>query len=504
MKNCMRRTVTQKRPEDNGISHRLPLRKGLMTALLTASVLISTSGAHAEPALPVLTDATSSIITLEDEHRLGRNWARILRGQAPLLSDPIVKQYLSDLLWQVVPNSALTDRRLELIVLDKASFNAFAVPGGIVGIHGGLITASESEAELASVIAHELAHLSQRHYAQQLEENRRNRPLMLAGVLASILVAAADGQAGTAALSSTLGGAAQAQLAFSRRNEQEADRIGMQTLSASGYDPYAMPRMFERLQKSYRFYGQKPPEFLLTHPVTESRIADSLNRASSLPRPAPLQQSLLYPLVRTRLLVHYAQDLPRLLEQFTAIADGNAAPQARYGEALAALALNRFDTAQAALDALPAQWRKHPYVRLTELDLLLARQQFDAGWALARELRALYPDSMPVRYRFALTARQVGEYRLAAETFQALTSEYPTDADFWFQLAETEGLNGRINAVHLARIEYFMLTGQLDLALRQVQFASREKELTEIDKARLTQKEQEIRALRQQMKEDLS
>lgn len=500
----MRRTLYQKRPEDNRISPYSRLCKTLASLLLSTSVLVTGSASGANTSLPVLTDSTSSIISLEDEHRLGRNWARLLRGRATLLPDPIVKQYLSDLLWQVVPNSELSDRRLELIVLDNETFNAFAVPGGVVGVHGGLITASQSEAELASVIAHELAHLSQRHYAQQLEESRRNRPLILAGILASILVASADSQAGTAALTSTLGGSAQSQLAFSRRNEQEADRIGMQTLSASGYDPYAMPKMFERLQQSYRFYGQQAPEFLLTHPVTESRIADSLNRAASLPKPTPRQQSLLYPLVRTRLQIHYADDLPALLEQFGHEADAGGPPQARYGQALAALALNRLDLARRALDALPDNWRHHPYVRLSELDLLLAQGKQQAAWSLAQELLALYPDSMPIRYRFALTARQLGEYSQAATAFQALTADYPNDTDFWYQLAETEGLNGHTHAVHLARIEYFMLTGQLDEALRQVEFAGRERNLNAIDRARLTQKEQEIRTLQLQMKEDLS
>ncbi|GGC02535.1 putative beta-barrel assembly-enhancing protease [Marinobacterium zhoushanense] len=460
--------------------------------------------AVAEPSLPVLTDSTSSTISLEQEYRLGRSWVRTLRGQAKLLNDPIVKQYLHDLLWAIVPNSQLTDRRLELVVLDNANLNAFAVPGGVIGINGGLITAAESEAETASVIAHELAHLSQRHYAQQLEESRRNRPLVLAGLLASILVASADSQAGTAAISTTLAGSIASQLAFSRRNEQEADRIGMQTLVASGYDPYAMPGMFSRLQKNYRFAGQRAPEFLLTHPVTESRIADSLNRASSLPRPHNLHTSFLYDLVRQRLRVHYSQNLEQLHAQFSADAKQENRPLNQYGRLLTATALNKLSQAEEALSTLPKEWRQHPYVRLSELDLLQARGKNQDALALAEELVALYPDSMPVRYRYALSARLVGQYQRAAEAFRRLTSDYPNDVDFWYQLAETEGLNGQINAVHLARIEYFMLTGQMDLALRQVEFARREPGLGHIDKSRLDQKEEEIKALRQQMKEDLS
>ncbi|WP_246590064.1 M48 family metalloprotease [Marinobacterium ramblicola] len=458
----------------------------------------------ADPSLPVLTDSTSSTISLEEEYRLGRSWVRTLRGQAKLLNDPIVKQYLHDLLWAIAPNSQLTDRRLELVVLDNENLNAFAVPGGVIGINGGLITAAESEAETASVIAHELAHLSQRHYAQQLEESRRNRPLVLAGLLASILVASADSQAGTAALSTTLAGSASAQLAFSRRNEQEADRIGMQTLVASGYDPYAMPGMFSRLQKSYRFAGQRAPEFLLTHPVTESRIADSLNRASTLPRPNNLHTSFLYDLVRQRLRVHYTQNLEQLHAQFSADAKQDNTPKNHFGRLLTAIALNRPAEAGEALHALPDQWRQHPYVQLSELDLLLSQGKNQQALALAEELAALYPDSMPVRYRYAITARLAGQYQRAADTFRALITDFPNDVDFWYQLAETEGLSGQINAVHLARIEYYLLTGQMDLALRQVEFARRERNLSHIDKARLDQKEVEIKALRQQMKEDLS
>lgn len=497
----MRRTLYQNRRQYN--AGRL---RNLLTGTLLAGILVSTLPAPslAEESLPVLTDSTSSIISLQEEYRLGRNWARMLRGQAKLMSDPVTKQYLQDLLWQITPNSQLTDRRLELIVLDKESINAFAVPGGVIGIHAGLITGAESEAEVASVIAHELAHLSQRHYAQQLEESRRNRPFMLAGLLASILVAAADTQAGTAAITSTLAGSASSQLAFSRRNEQEADRVGMQTLVASGFDPYAMPSMFSRLQKTYRYSGRQAPEFLLTHPVTESRIADSLNRAASLPRPRIPHEAFVYDLVRKRLQVHYSKNLAQLHQQFTADTRQDGRPEDQYGRLLTSIELNKPEEAKEALDALPESWRRHPYVRLSELDLLLATGKVKEALAMSEQLLSLYPDSMPIRYRFALTARQAGQYQRSADALRALTSDYPTDVEFWFQLAETEGLNNRINAVHLARIEYFMLTGQMDRALRQVEFARRERDLSHIDQGRLDQKEREIRTLRQQMKEDLS
>lgn len=476
------------------------LQRLLIAVTCSTGFLLSPPGSS-ETELPLLNDASSSAISLDAEYRLGRNWARILRGQAPLMNDPISYQYLEDLLWQLLPKSQVQDRRLELFLLDNPTFNAFAVPGGIIGVHSGLLLAAESEGELASVIAHELAHLSQRHYAQRLEEERRNRPLMLAGILASILVAAADTQGGMAVLSSTMGASAQGQLAFSRRNEQEADRIGMQTLANAGYDPRAMPQMFSRLQRNYRFYGQRPPEFLLTHPVTESRIADSLNRASQLPVKKTRIDETDFKLVRVRLQVHHSTSPQQALASFQAAAEKSGTLDARYGVMLAAAAAGDFELADATWTDMSEAERRHPWLQLTRVEQLLASNRSSAALDLSRQLLALYPDSRPVRTLHAQTLREAGQAEAAARMYRALTRDYPTDAQLWFELAETEGLAGNILAVHEARTEYFLLTAQFDLALKQLEYARREQGLTASDRARLQQREQEAKALRQEMKE---
>lgn len=451
--------------------------------------------------LPLLNDASSAAVSLDAEYRLGRNWARILRGQAPLLNDPVSYQYLEDLLWRLLPHSQVQDRRLELFLLDNPTFNAFAVPGGIIGIHSGLLLAAESEGELASVMAHELAHLSQRHYAQRLEEDRRNRPLMLAGILASILVAAADTQGGMAVLSSTLGASAQGQLAFSRRNEQEADRVGMQTLVGAGIDPHTMPQMFSRLQRSYRFYGQRPPEFLLTHPVTESRIADSLNRASQLPAVTAPPDETDFRLIRARLQVHHSESPQQAVTQFqAAIKESDALPN-RYGLMLAATAASNFKLADQVWEDLDHRARRHPWLQLARVERFLAGGRPDAALKTSKALIALYPDSRPVRTLHAQVLREAGQLQPAIQLYKQLTRDYPTDTRLWFELAETEGLAGNILAVHEARAEYYLLTAQFDLALKQLEYAARESALTASDRARLTQKEQEAKALRQEMKE---
>ncbi|MEH6575699.1 MAG: M48 family metalloprotease [Amphritea sp.] len=467
---------------------------GLLILLATSVSLPSYSSE-----LPIIGDTTSSIISLDQEHKLGRVWARMLRGRAPELSDPLTVNYLDGLLWELAASSQLQDHRLELIVLDNSTLNAFAVPGGIVGINSGLILGAHDEEELASVVAHELAHLSQRHYAQQLEESRRNRPFLLAAMLASILVAAADTEAGVAGISGTIAAGQQAGLAFSRRNEQEADRIGMLNLVAAGFDPLAMPRMFSRIQRSTRFLGQRPPEFLLTHPVTESRIADAENRARQLPKNAYRDYRYDFPLIQKRLQVHYTAQLQTLTKELAENATSDSV--SRYGLALAHMKANHLDKANEALAGLSPALKNHLFVKLTKAELLLAEKKNTEASSLLKLLDQLYPGSYPVSVLYAKALRADNQAKASAQILESLSQRYPTNSFIWYELAETYGLAGNTLGVHEARIEYFLLIGAVDRAIRQIGFALKEKQLTSSDIARLEQRKQEAVAIRQQIKD---
>lgn len=475
----------------------------IFAALMCVSTitLLTANPSRASINLPTLSNPTASA-SPSSEYQLGRNWARMLRGRAPLLNDPVTFHYIDELLWDLVPHSELFDRRLELIVVDNPTFNAFAVPGGIIGVHSGLIVAAGSEDELASVLAHEIAHLSQRHYAQRIEEERRNRPMVLAGVLASILIASANPEGAAAALTGTLGAQAQAQLNFSRRNEEEADRIGMQTLVAANRDPRAMPQMFSRLQRSYRFYGQKPPEFLLTHPVTESRIADSLNRAEALPFVRGRPTNIDFDIIKTRMEVHLSNQSSDILQRFLAEQQEQNAAIGHYGVFLSAMRTNELTLARNALEQLPGNWRNHLYVQISEIELLLAENNFTLAQQQSKRMMALYPDSYPVMKMHASVQYQSGQPAQAIPVYRDILQSFPTDVDSWYQLAEAEGLVGNITAVHEARIEYFLLTGNIDSAMQQVTFAKRERNLQPEDFARLEQLEAETIEIRRQLKED--
>ena len=216
----------------------------------------------------------------------------MFRSRAPTLDDPLLQDYLEDLVYRLVTHSELQDRRVEVVIVDNPVINAFAVPGGVIGIHTGLLLYAQSEDELATVIAHEIAHLSQRHFSRGVEHQKKQQPLTLAGLLASaVLIATTGGAAGMAAMTATQAAAMDSRLRFSRGNEQEADRIGMQTMADAGMDPHAAPVMFERMLHNSRYFRAavtfqnlcEPTRCLKAAWQTRGTVRDSTPRLSENP-----------------------------------------------------------------------------------------------------------------------------------------------------------------------------------------------------------------------------
>src|SRR5690606_22292989 len=267
--------------------------------------------------LPVLGDASSGVISLRQEYELGRAWLKAFRSRVETLDDPEIQVYLEQLLYDLAEHSSLENPRLELVVINNPTMNAFAVPGGVVGTHTGLFRYAESEDQLASVLAHELGHLSQRHFSRRVSNQRASSIGTMAGLLAGIILAATvGGDAGMAAIATTQAAALDSALRYSRQNEQEADRIGIETLYRSGRDPRAVSEMFERMLAATRYTGQRPPEFLLTLPLTESRVADARNRINNYPaRHYPASAQYLY--MRARALIHIDANPQRSINRFT-------------------------------------------------------------------------------------------------------------------------------------------------------------------------------------------
>jgi predicted Zn-dependent protease len=275
---------------------------------LWSIVSIANSAGTEHLKLPNLGEASTSMFSSEFEYQLGRAWLREFRSQVPTVDDPLLLEYLDNLVYRLAAHSKLEDKRLDLVIVDNPAINAFAVPGGVIGVHNGIFLWAETEDELATVLAHEIAHLSQRHFSRGVEYQKKLQPLTLAAMLASfVLMATAGGDTGMAALSATQAAAQDSALRYSRGNEQEADRIGMQTMVDADMDPHAAPVMFERMLQATRYSnGEQIPEFLRSHPLSESRIADTRNRARNYPS-KPRDPDVTYQLMRAKVITELSE-----------------------------------------------------------------------------------------------------------------------------------------------------------------------------------------------------
>jgi beta-barrel assembly-enhancing protease len=342
------------------------------------------------------------------------------------LNDPQLKDYVETSVYKLVETSQVHDRRLEFILINSPQLNAFAAPGGIIGVNGGLFLNAQTEGEYASVMAHELAHLSQRHFARGVEAQQRMQIPMMAALLGGIIAAAAGaGDAGIAAIAGSQAAAIQEQRRFSRQNEQEADRIGILNMVKAGYDPRSMPTMFERLMRQYRF-DAKPPEFLLTHPVTESRIADTRNRAEQA-KTGGTEDSLRYQLIRARVQLYY-EDTPGLAaKRFRAQLDENPKSDvARYGLAIAQIKGTQLNEARETLKPLLAKAPNDITYNLAQIELDITNNRMPDAQQRTDRMLAQYPSNYPlnqVRVDLLLKQNRTAD---AEKALKACSNRAPT------------------------------------------------------------------------------
>jgi len=451
--------------------------------LATACMVICAVTASTPPALgqdrnelkiPNLGEGSSSLFSAEYEHQLGRAWLRVFRSQVATVNDPLLFSYLEDLIFSLVTHSELQDRRIELVLVDNPTINAFAVPGGVIGIHNGLLLHAQTEDELATVLAHEIAHLSQRHFSRRLEFARSQQPLTLAAMLAGfVLMATAGSDLGLATLTAAQAAAQDSALRYSRSNEAEADRVAMQTIVKAGMDPHAASTMFERMLQASRYAtGNRVPEFLRTHPLSENRIADTRNRARQYPkqiRPVKLD----YQLMRARVINQLADTPEEAIASFRNELDGspNSVTAARYGLVLALTAAGRADEAALELDSLWARDPDRLEYLIADARIHMARNEaHTAVERLAARLR-LSPGNHALTMTYAEALMQDEQAHIAEEVLLEQSRRRPNDPYLWYLLAEVQGLAGNIVGLHQARAEYFILNGILDQAEKQLRYA---------------------------------
>lgn len=450
----------------------------LLLSVVAATLFASGPAAFAAPSgsdsLPSIGGIGGGLISDRQESDIGQQVMISLRRSAPRITDPIVTDYLASIVYKLVPAAPLSDRSLTLVAIDNPQINAFAVPGNIVGVNGGLFLNAETEQQFASVIAHELAHLSQRHFARRLEQQENAAPLTIAGMIAGIVLSAVtQSDIGIAAIAGTQALSIQNMLEYSRAHEREADRIGMDILAQSGLNPRGMPEMFEIMMENNRLQGSRPPEYLSTHPLTRNRVSDTRSRAEQYPV-EEIPDALEYHLVRARLQVHYARSPGEAVEIFRNYLEspGNEKHLAvRYGLAVAYLEDEQPEKAREQLEILLDD---HP-ARITFLVSLaetwLAEEDFKQARAVLDDALERNPGNYPITETLSRVETEAGNGRRAADYLKDLLRDYPDREHLWLRLAEAEGQARNIVGVHRARAEYALLMGDPESARRQLRQA---------------------------------
>jgi beta-barrel assembly-enhancing protease len=442
-------------------------------AVLTGSLAAVPQANVGTHDLPMLGDASSSLISPELERQIGAQFLQRLHSALPMVNDPILKYWVNWHITDLAQHSQLRDTLMQVVLIDNRDINAFAAPGGVVGINLGLMLSANDIHEYSSVIAHELAHLSQRHFARGVEEQRAQTLPSVAGLIAAIMIGAiGGGDAGIAAITAAQAASQQSQLRYSRAREQEADRIGLSTMVRAGLDPAGMSRMFEGMQQAYRF-SRRPPEFLLTHPLSESRVADARQQVMLQPTKT-YEDTSDYALMRTRAIVHFAESPQAAVKQFEkAVRDNPNSDTARYGLALALSNIGQHKEALAFSDALYSQNpTKILYIASYGEMLTKAGLHDQADELLSRQL-SLNPDNAPLAMLYADSLTKQQKFAEAAAVLSRQSQVRSDDVDVWYNLAEVSGLAGDIIGVHRARAEFFALHGSYQKAIHHLEYARR-------------------------------
>jgi len=442
---------------------------GLSCTELLSTFSISNKLQASELKLPDLGSAGGGLVTPSQEFELGQRWLRLYRSQVRTSSDPFIQSYVESMVRRLARYSDLEDKRLDILIAENPTLNAFAVPGGIVGVHTGLFTYAQNEEQFSSVVAHELGHLSQRHYARSLEQQKSNSIPNLAALLGSILIAAtAGGDAGLAAIATTQAVAIDKQLRFSRQMEQEADRIGMATMIKAKLDPHAMADMFDQMLKASRFQ-RRPPEFLLTHPLTESRVSDAKSRAQPYPKTRRTYQRE-YQLLKARVDILHENNTQYLVNTYANFVKEDVGDKQvnRYALALSYLKLHEAKKAEEALQKTFDDEPNNPYYLVAMSEIYAEQGRFKEAIALLKKPLTKFPDHHPANIKLAEVYLKGGFYSEAEKLLQAHSLRRPNDDYVWYLLAEVHGLTGKILDVHIARAEYFLLNGLYNKAEIQI------------------------------------
>jgi predicted Zn-dependent protease len=452
---------------------------------LTAALLVVTSGAGADDIkLPDMGSPADAVLSKSDEARLGRAIMAQIRQSGSVVEDPIVTEYINEVGSRIVANVNDGTQSFKFFVIDDPNINAFALPGGFIGVHTGLLEATRNEDELAGVLAHEVAHVTQRHIARAIHASQRQSIMTTAIMLGAILagVVAGDADAAQAGILVAQGTAAQQQINFTRSNEYEADRIGIRAMGDAGFDPHGMATFFEVMSRqSPADLDMRVPEFLRTHPVTTQRIAEARNRARDYPR-RPSNNSVNYGIARARMKA----------ESFDTT-EGAVARAVAYQRA------GRHRDANRIFAELLERDQKVIAYHIGVGETQLALEQNDRGLATFERAISLFPRNVPLVIHYGEGLLKLGQADKAHTILLDLMNNVPPTPEQVRLIARAANEAGDTAEALYYLSEYHLMTGNLVAGISFLQRALALPELQEIQRIRF---EARIDFIREYMSEE--
>ena len=472
----------------------------LMTAMLALSVVGPASAGPAPGAeLPDIGTPADVIMTPREEYEIGSMIVKGLRDSGQILDDLEVSEYIQAVGSSLAARAREGTLKFTFFVVKDPSINAFALPGGFVGVNSGLILATASESELAGVLAHEVSHVTQRHMARKMQAASRASLTSTAAMLASILLGAIAhssdvGMAGVMAGTSAM---QQQQLNYSRENEFEADRVGISVLAAAGYDPYAMSAFFETLSRRTGGSGQnaKILEFLQTHPVTTARVAEARSRAADYPLVRPIDTNG-YRLARERLKVMALPTGTNPHDVYPAISDlgsDSTADFRLYGRSLALVQANQPNEAIPSLRDLVARHADTIEYHTALGQALLAADDIEGSRQVLAHAKDLFPRNVPVTVRYSETLMRANEAKQAHFALLDLFNNVPPTQDQVRLIALAANAAGESAEADYYMAEYHVMSGDLTLAIMQLRQALATPQITPVQRARFKARIEELK-----------
>jgi len=475
------------------------LLKQILVAVLVAAVSLSSIAQTGRVHLPELGNSASNVLSNAEEREYAESLIRQMRAYELLIEDPLINDFFSDMGFNLVSRSDQPEAAFSFVILDQDVINAFAAPGGVIALHSGLILLADTQDEVAGVLSHEIAHITQLHMYRAFEKGKTMNVIAMLAMLGLILASGGDGQVITGAVMGAQAAAAQAQINFTRHNEIEADRVGIRTLAAAGYDPQGMADFFSKMGQTSRANGEGPPEFLRTHPVSVNRIAEAESRIQNLP-PVEAAEGRQFYIVQARLRALLEKDPNKAIKHFKtelekpltdARKNGNL-----YGLAIARQRNAEYDKAGAILSDLLEKEPSRLAFQLQMADLHLKRGQHEQAISALSDLYQSFPGNKAIALEYGRALLEQNKPELAETASVVLRQQLvkgENDPALYALYAQAANIAGDEVRSTEAIAESYYQRGGTEEAITQLERLARQSDLDYYQRARVSARLMELR-----------